>query len=171
MKKAANILLTAALVLTFGLFALGSGESTETSQGSGSVNSDTSSGSTQAEDQTKLGNYQVDMKSCRLAEDYQGKKVVIVTYGFTNNGKESAAFYTAIEDKVYQNGVGLNKAYVLADSAEYSADNQTKSLQNGASLDIEVAYELNDETTDISVEVSELFSLSGKKLTKTFSIA
>ena len=41
----------------------------------------------------------------------------------------------------------------------------------GASLDVEVAYELNDTTSDVEVEVKEWLSFNEKVLTKTFSIA
>lgn len=67
--------------------------------------------------------------------------------------------------------MGLNEAYLLADDANYSSDNQTKEIKKGASLDVEVAYELNDTTSDVEVEVKELFSFSDRTITKTFSIA
>lgn len=76
----------------------------------------------------------------------------------------------AFSDGVYQAGVGLNKAFVLDDSEKYSADNQTKEIKKGASIEVEVAYELNDTTTDIEVEVEELFSFNDDKIVKTFSI-
>ena len=41
----------------------------------------------------------------------------------------------------------------------------------GATIEVEVAYELNDTTTDIEVEVSELISFNDSMITKTFSIA
>ncbi|MBO5725857.1 MAG: DUF5067 domain-containing protein, partial [Clostridia bacterium] len=103
--------------------------------------------------------------------DYANKDVVIVKYKFTNNNDDEAtAFYLTFDDAVYQNGVGLNEAYVLKDSANYNADNQTKEIKKGASIEVEAAYELNDTTTDIEVEVKELFSFSDKTIKKTFSI-
>ena len=168
MKKVLAMILVICVLFTFAFFALGSGsdgESGNSDQGSGTAD-------TPKEDETSLGDYQVEIDSCRLAKDFEGDPVVIVKYIFTNvNDDNPAAFYTAFEDAVYQNGVGLNEAYVLKDSAKYSADNQTKEIKKGASLEVEVAYELNDKTTDIEVEVKELFSFSDKTLTKTFSIA
>ncbi len=164
MKRIGLFLLAAVLLLSFSVFALASGEDGG-DQGSGSANGNGGGNST-------LGDYSVVIDSCRLAKDYEGDAVVIVKYVFTNNSDEDAtAFFTAFEDTVYQNGVGLNEAYILADSANYSSDNQMKEIKKGASLDVEVAYELNDTTTDIEVEVKELFSFSDKTLTKTFSIA
>lgn len=165
MKKLGTLLLAVALIATFGIFALGSGESNESDQGSG-VADDTS-----VADNTAIGDYSVDILSCRLASDYEGKDVVIVKYLFTNNEDEDAAsFFFAFDETVYQNGVGLNEAYFLDDSANYSADNQTKEIKKGASIEVEVAYELDDKTTDIEVEVKESFSFSDETIKKTFSI-
>jgi len=150
------------VILLFAGFALGSSSSDETdNQGSGS-----------AESSSNLGDYSVVIDSCRLAEDYEGDPVVIVKYIFSNvSGDNATAFWTAFDDNVYQNGVGLNNAYVLNESANYSEDNQMKEIKAGASLEVEVAYELNDTTTDIEVEVEELFSFDDDVVTKTFSIA
>ena len=163
MKKM-KVLLSIMLVLMFAMFALGSGEDTSQDQGTGTVESE--------ETDTNIGDYTVEIQSCRLAKDYTGKDVVIVKYLYTNVSNEDAtAFYVAFDETVYQNGVGLNESYVLDDSANYSADNQTKEIKKGASLEVEVAYELNDATTDIEVEVKELFSFDDTTITKTFSIA
>lgn len=117
-----------------------------------------------------LGDYVVEMKSARLAKDFEGKDIVIVTYGFTNNNAESKAFTYVIDDKVYQNGIECAKCYFADESANYQDENQSKAIKTGATLDIEVAYNLNDMTTPIEVEVAELFSLSDKKITKTFDL-
>ena len=124
------------------------------------------------EEDTTLGDYKVEIKDFRLASDFEGKPVIIITYGFTNVSDTSpAAFYLSIEDAVYQNGIGLNEA-IFVDGSDYSSDNQTKELKMGASLDVEVAYELNDTTSDVEIEIKEFFSFFNTKvLTKTFSIA
>lgn len=163
MKKV-SILLSIVVVLMFAMFALGSSESTNVDQGNGSVQSSAPS--------SNLGDYMVEIQSCRLAKDYEGKDVVIVKYLFTNvSNDDPTAFYVAFDDHVYQDGVGLNEAYILDDSANYSSDNQMKEIKKGASLTVEIAYELNDTTTDIEVEVEELFSFNDTIVKKTFSIA
>ncbi len=163
MKKFLAIFLSIMVVLTFAFFAIASSDSADADQGSGTAEKGEDNNST-------LGLYKVEIMSCRLAKDYEGKAVVIVKYNFTNNSEESIAFFTAFDDEVYQNDIGLNSAYVLSDSANFSADNQTKEIKKGASIEVEVAYELNDTTSDIVVEVQELFSLDDKTITKTFSI-
>ena len=121
--------------------------------------------------QNNLGDYNVTVKSCRLAKDYQGKGVVIVKYEFTNNSDDKAAFWTTFEDNVYQDGIGLNECIVTDSSANYSTDNQMKEIKPGATLEVEIAYTLNDSTTPIEVEVSEYFSFDDKVVKKTFDIA
>ncbi len=167
MKKVISMLLAVIMLIAFGAFALGSGESedADANQGSGTVDT------ADKGDNSAIGDYSVVIDSCRLAKDYEDKDVVIVKYKFTNNNDDDNASFTfAVQDTVYQNGVGLNKAYVLKDSANYDAGNQTKEIKKGASLDVEVAYELNDAETDIEVEIKEFISLNDKKITKTFSI-
>lgn len=159
-----SLILTVVLLGTFCLFALGSGESSTSEQGSGKAeNAEAAT--------TTLGDYEVEIKTCRLAKDYEGKDVVIVTYGFTNNADDSKAFMYTFDDQVYQDGVGLNKAFVLADSANYAEENQTKEIKKGATLDVEVAYELNDTTTELEVEVKELISFDDHMVKKTFTIS
>ena len=51
------------------------------------------------------------------------------------------------------------------------SDNETKEIKKGATLDVEVAYVLNDTTTDLEVEVKELISFNDSVVKKTFSIA
>ena len=171
MKRIVSVILAIALIGAFMLFALGSTESKTDNQGSGSADNQNVGAVDEEENDSNLGDYLVEIKSCRLAEDYSGKDVVIVKYKFTNNDDKPTAFYLAFQDTVYQDGVGLNESYVLDESADYNADNQTKEIKKGKSIEVEVAYELNDTTTDIEVEVSELISFNDSVVTKTFKIA
>lgn len=166
MKKILKTIIALTLVCIFSLFAMASG-----SDDSGTENQGTDAAGSSETADNALGDFSVEIKSSRLAKDYEGKDVIIVTYGFTNNSADDAtAFYLAFTDNAYQNGVGLNEAYVLDDSADYNADNQTKEIKKGGSLDVEVAYELNDNETDVLIEVEELFSFSDKIISKTFTI-
>ena len=172
-----NLVLVILLVAVFFVFAAGSGEAETDAQGSaGNATEQKTPVQTAAPDleevEGQLGDYAVVIDSCRLAEDYSNKPVVIVKYIFTNvDHSDPACFAWSVENAVYQNGIGLDEAFLLEDSADYSTDNQTKEIKKGASIEVEVAYELNDETTDIEVEVKELISFDDKVITKTFSIA
>lgn len=168
-KKLLCMLAALAVLAAFGVFAIASGESdTDEDEKTEDQGSDAA---TKEENKPNLGDYSVEIKSSRLAENYQGKAVLIVKYGFTNHADSAKSFMVAIDEVAYQDGIGLNESYILADSANYSNDNQMKEIKPGATLDVEVAYELNDETTDVEIEVSEYFSFNDKKITKTFKIA
>ena len=168
MKKLISCLVSFVLAVSL-LTACGGGT---VSQGTDSVNTEANSSHSQGGGSTSnLGDYNVIIDSCRLAEDYSGKPIIIVKYLFTNNSNEPASFMWSTDANVYQEGVGLNECYFVEDSASYSSDNQTKEIKSGVTLAVEVAYELNDTTTDIEVEVSELFSwTTSKKITKTFRL-
>ena len=172
MKKLLSVLLVCALLVTFGVFALGSGEESTVSQSGGAVSGTESEQEQSApEDDMTLGDYIVEIKSCRLAKDYEKKPVVIVTYSFTNQSYDSpTSFMMAIEDNVYQDGVGLNECYFVDGAYEYNSDNDTKEIKKGSTIEVEVAYVLNDETTPIDVEVKEFFSFSNKVITKQIAL-
>ena len=140
--------------------------------GSDSSTDDQGSGSSQVggSDKTNLGDYHVEIMSCRVVKGYDNKDVVIVKYKFTNHSDDSANFTWSISDEVYQNGVGLSGAYVLPDEANYNADNQSKDIKPSVSLEVEVAYELNDSTTPIEIELTEYLGWSDDKVTKTFTL-
>lgn len=166
MNKLTSTILAVILVSLFTLFAVASGSSEDDG------NATQAAGQAQSSDKANdtLGSYAVEIKDARLTKTYDGKSAVVITYGFTNNGDSAISFTTAISDNVYQNGIGLNKAYILTDNDPYSEDNQLKDIKTGATLDVEVAYELNDDTTDIEVEVSEWISFNDDTITRTFSI-
>lgn len=166
--KNAKTLLAVLLSLLFIVFAMGSSDDTATEVDQGSDKVETEA----AADDKALGDYSIEIAECRLAKDFEGKDIIIVKYKFSNiNSDESQAFAYAFEDTAYQNGIGLNESYIVDDSANYDAGNQTKEIKKGSTLDVEVAYELNDTTTDVEIEVSEIFSFEEKVITKTFSIA
>ena len=120
--------------------------------------------------QLYVGDYHVEILSCRVVKGYDNKDVVILKYKFTNHSDDSANFARSISDEVYQNGVGLSGAYVLPDEANYNEDNQSKDIKPGVSLELEVSHELNDSTAPIEVELTEHLGWSDDKVTKTFTL-
>lgn len=143
-------------------------ESTSSNGNNNSVSQDVAE--TEASNENTLGSYEVEIKNARLTETYDGKPAVVITYGFTNYSEESASFYISIDDTVYQNDIGLNEAIMLKDGDAYSSDNQTKEIKKGATLDVDVAYELNDDESDVVVEAKEYISFTDDVVTRTFSI-
>lgn len=122
--------------------------------------------STEAEELIEGSKVTID--SCTFGTNYEGKKTVIISYTYTNiENSEATGFYVAFEDKAFQNGIELNPDYLFEN--EYSS-NDTKNIKQGASIRVDKAYILNDETTDVLVEVNGLFSFDGTTISKTFAI-
>lgn len=167
MKKSISAILSILAILMFAFFAIASGSSDDGE----TKTQDSDSVAAETVDNSSLGDYQVEIKSARLTENYEGKATVVVTYGFTNNSESPAAFWLSVSDTVYQNGVGLEKAYVLKDGDPYDEANQNKEIKSGVTLDVEVAYILNDAETEIEVEVKEYMGFSDDVITKTFSLS
>ena len=181
MKKI-NLLLVIVLIAAFALFALGSTEEGSSSQGSEKVSTTEQSNQALTEDNDnvetettessdRLGDYTVVIDSCRFAKDITDEPVVIVKYIFSNVENDSpVSFASAIEEQAYQNGVSLTESFILESDAKYDFSDQTKEIKKGATLEVEVAYELHDPSADVEVEVSENSFFSDKVITKTFSI-
>lgn len=113
------------------------------------------SGGEETEKETgDIGSYNVIVKDYFVAEDYDDEKILVVTYTFTNNSETNASFDVAIYEQCFQNGVELNKNF-FTDIDNYDDSNSTKSIKPGASIDVQQAYDLNDEESDIDVEISE----------------
>jgi len=117
-----------------------------------------------------LGDYTVSIVDHTLTQDYEGKPAVVITYNWTNNSDDTTSFAVALNSKVFQNDIQCDIA-VIMDSNVYNADNYMKDIRPGASLDVQLAYVLQDNTNPIEVEVSELISFSDDKILKKFDIA
>lgn len=103
----------------------------------------------------KNGKFNVKIKDSKVVKN-DGDDILIVTYAFTNNSKESQSFMYSIDDKLFQNGVELGDVFgSWGIEDDYDFDNHSKEIKSGVTLDVQVAYELNDTTTDVEVELCE----------------
>lgn len=168
MKKTLSLLLSVCVVLSFFVFAVASSSDDDTTEAKTQAGDTVT---TAAPSNSELGDYKVEIKSSRLTKDYEGKPVIVITYGFTNNSSDASSFAFSVEDGAFQNGIGLSESMFLKDNDPYNSENQLKDIKKGATLDVEVAYKLNDSTTDVVVEVTELISFDDAKITKTFKLS
>lgn len=121
-------------------------------------------------DSGTLGDYAVSIDDCILTKDYEGNAVALVTFTFTNNSDSAQMYDIALIDRAYQDGIQLEGAYVMdKDSEQKLLDNAMKNIQPGKSLQIGQAYMLDDKSTDLSVQVQELISLSDATVEKVFT--
>lgn len=134
------------------------------------VQTDTQSEETQALQETDDGiinfdgeGYNVTYVKHELTEDNEGNPCLLFYYTFTNNGEENASAAVNSYIKVFQNGVQCDPAFLL-DSPD-SSSNYMKDVQPGYSVEVCQEYKLSD-TSDVTVEVSDLISLDDKKDTQ-----
>ncbi len=152
------------------LIVIGAGGGDDNSSDNTDSGSQNGTVETTVASETKLGSYEIEIKNARMTKDYEGKPAVVITYGFKNNSSNPVAFYIVCEDTVYQNGVSLQESYFLVDGDPYDDANQTKEIKTGVTIDVDVAYVLNDTQTDIDVEVKEYLSFTDDMVSKTFSL-
>jgi hypothetical protein len=129
--------------------------------------------SKQAEDKQErsgmLGDYAVTIKECKVTKTYDGKAAVIITYEWTNNSDEAKSFSLAFEDKVYQNGVECTDGILGGDAIEYG--DVYADVKPGVTFAVQAAYELQDESTPVDVELKEMSLFpSDKMVYKQFAV-
>lgn len=122
--------------------------------------------SAQAEQEAPASEYAVSIDECRLAEDYAGEPVAVVTYTFTNNSEKATSFAVALRPQAFQNGVELNTAI----GSDWDSEKYMKDVKPGSSSTVEIGYSMEDDS-DLTVEVTELFSFDETVLAEqTFSL-
>lgn len=110
--------------------------------------------------------YAVTIDGCRVAEDYAGDPVAVVTYTFTNNSDKATSFMVALRPQVFQNGVELNTAI----GSDWDSEKYMSDVKPGSSSTVEIGYSLEDKS-DLTVEVTELISFNDTVLAEsTFSL-
>ena len=113
--------------------------------------------------------YEVTIDGYELAEDYEGKPSIIITYSWVNNSDKTISALVALSDKVFQNGVQLESTVVLDPEVDTNA--AMSDVKPGYGNTYQFAYVLSDDS-DVTVEVSELISFDESLLAETtFSIS
>lgn len=118
---------------------------------------------------TVNGQYDVEIVSARISNDYQGNPAAIVTYSFTNNGNSNATFLTSVSANAFQNSVQCGVAVIT--SGEMDAQPSMSQVQPGGTLEVECAYSLQDTTNPVTIQVGPYVNFSGEvnaQMTFTF---
>lgn len=164
-KKRLIILgIVVALIVVIGVAAGSGGNDAETASGDGSTASQTVAENTKGKD-GKLGSYVCTVKSATMCKNWEGKDSVKIVYNFTNNASDSMSFDTALEDKVYQDGIALEKTFNSDDSdGEQVWD---VAIKPGITKEVAKLYVLRNTTSDLEIEVGEWLSFDDTKYTTT----
>ena len=167
--------LVLALVLVFAMTACGGGNDNQSA-------ADDSSSSAAAEnsvadddaavtgsDEGALGDYVVKINDAQIGTDWEGNKVIVISYDFTNNSDDAASAMWALVTKAFQNGIELESAYGIEEDW-YDEDTVDKQIKPGATITGCQAAFVLDDNSDVEFEVTELISFSDEVIAKTFSI-
>lgn len=180
---AATVLSVIALIVSFSIQAAFSSavdsatkSSSSTSQGSdskaeskdSSASTDTASGAQENEGDLTSAHASITA-AAKSSNDYNGKPTVLVTIEWKNTSSDNQMITTALNPKVYQNGKALDSAIYTSAPQGYDAQAALTELKAGANTTTTLAYTLEDESTDVEVELSNLFD-NGTKITRTFTL-
>ena len=108
--------------------------------------------------------YEVTIGTLTQITDYSGNPAAKITFNFTNNSDETAAFIGSVRVAAYQDGQQLE----IAVSSDVDWESTSKKIKTGTSLDVEQAYSLIS-SSDVEVEVYPLIG-KDKIAAQTFSL-
>ena len=98
-----------------------------------------------ADDSMTILDYEIEATEYAVDKDEDGRDIIWVKYHFVNNDEDDISFYYGIKHGLYQNGVKLEQSY------KYTPVNQDVFIKSGASVDVEIVYNLIDTTTDVEI--------------------
>lgn len=167
MKKKA-LLIVFAVFMALSLAACGETTTTADTQGQKSEQQTEQQAEPEKTDTGAVGSYDVTIGNCSFGEDYEGNKMIVVNYDFTNNSDEAIMPLIAVNMKAFQDGVELEYAIAM-DASVYDAGIGQKEVKPGASITgCQNAYVLTS-SSPVEIEVSEL--MGDPVLFKTFDVA
>lgn len=102
-----------------------------------------------------ISEYDVQIKSARIARNWDNKECVVITYVSTNNSGEAESFGNACDDAVYQNGVALEITDSGSDASLCFDGYNHNDVKSGASYEFNIGYVINDKTAPLEVVVSD----------------
>lgn len=111
--------------------------------------------------------YNVTYVKHETGTDYEGNPCLYYYYTFTNNGDENTSAAVASYIQCFQNGVQCQSA--ITSESNDSMDNYMMEVQPGGSVEVCQAFSLSD-TSDVTIEASELISLDDSKDTQIISL-
>ena len=98
--------------------------------------------------------FDVKILDSKMGKDYSGKKILIVSYEFTNHKEESQSFAGNITAKVFQNGVECSDLVI---SDEIDSKKLLNEVQPETPYQIDVGYELENMEDPVQIKVTDLF--------------
>lgn len=110
----------------------------------------------------------VKIVGASFSSDYQDEPVIVIEFEFTNNSDEAANFMFSLNVQAFQSGIELDSTVIGVDEIDSSL--LMADIKPGVTLKLKDGFKLRD-TSDVTVEVSELFSFNDEVLVEqVFSV-
>ena len=167
-KKTGLIIGIVAVIAVIAIIgSIGGGGDKKTDTSSSGDTSASSSAAVATTEKKADAKFVVKLGETKVIKDYEGKPTLLVNYSFTNNSDKKQSFMVAIKDAAFQDGIGLNDAITMGN--EYDSELQMKEIMPGKTLNVQAAYVLDDTTTPVEIQISELISFNDE-LIDTFTV-
>lgn len=111
--------------------------------------------------------YNVTYVRHETGTDYEGNSCLYYYYTFTNNGEENASAAVKSYIQCFQNGAQCQSA--ITTESNDSMNNYMMEVQPGASIEVCQVFSLSD-TSDVTIEASDLISLDDNKDTQIITL-
>lgn len=98
--------------------------------------------------------YEVTINNVTVTDDGEGGDLVILDATFTNNSASATSFGYAIRTELFQNDISLKSGYLPYNHPAYDSDlssNSYTDIKQGASIDLQLVFELNDATSPVEL--------------------
>jgi len=118
--------------------------------------------------------FDVSIDDAIVTDDGEGKDIIVLKISFTNNSDSATSFGSAIDTQLFQNDVALKSTYLPYNHPLTDRDlgsNSYTDIRNGASIELQLVYELHDKTNPIEIKLVDRQSFDNKVLLeKTISV-
>ena len=131
--------------------------------------SDTTPEDSALSDSAKIGNFDVSIEDAKVI-DYEGNKVVIVSFKFKNGNSTPMAFSGIMSVDATQDGSELRSVFVT-DVEGVNLNSTIQEVESGKTTTVQKAYLLSDETSDVNIRVYMYGEPGGDSVSKAFSLS
>lgn len=119
--------------------------------------------------------FDIEIQGATVADDGEGKDLVVVDLLFTNNADEARSLSSAADVQLYQNDVELKQGYLPYRHPSYDEArdaNRSTKVKKGASVEVQAVWELHDAVSPVELKVVDWESYDQRTvLEKTIELA
>lgn len=116
----------------------------------------------------EIGSFEVSIEDAKVI-DYEGNKVIAISYKFKNNTSEPRSFDSMMTTDVTQNGSEL-PPIVVTGVEGLNTNSAMTQVESGDSVTLQKTFILRDETSDVNVVVHKYEEPQGASVSKAFKL-